>query len=129
MKLLTILCTALAIVGAPTAVSAHETGISPSYTACMDNAGTTVGMVECITAEFKRQDVRLNKAYQALMADLPPPRKPALQAAQRAWLKYRDANCGFYLDPDGGSLARVNANLCMMTATAERAKELETINQ
>jgi len=52
-----------------------------------------------------------------------------LQEAQRAWIKYRDTNCDFYYDPDGGTLARVNANSCMMTSTADRARELESFKQ
>ena len=51
------------------------------------------------------------------MAELMPPRKAQLQTAPRAWINYRGANCAFYDDPDGGTLARVNANACMMTAT------------
>lgn len=42
-------------------------------------------MIEYIPAEHQRQDARLNKAYKALMAELPPPRKKQLQNAQRAW--------------------------------------------
>jgi uncharacterized protein YecT (DUF1311 family) len=106
---------------------AHETGLSKPYATCMDKSdGVTMGMIECITAEHQRQDGRLNKIYKAVMAELPPPRKKQLQTAQRAWLNYRDANCAFYDDPDGGTLARVNANDCMMTTTAERARELES---
>ncbi|MGB0126460.1 MAG: lysozyme inhibitor LprI family protein [Rhodocyclaceae bacterium] len=52
-----------------------------------------------------------------------------MQEAQRAWIKFRDANCDFYYDPEGGSLARVSANDCMMSSTARRAKELESLNQ
>ena len=61
------------------------------------------------------------------MAEVPSPRKKQLQEAQRSWINYRDANCAFYDDPDGGTLARVNANSCMMTATADRANELERL--
>ena len=67
----------------------------------------------------------LTKPYKALTTEPPPPRRAQLLEAQRAWIKYRDANCAFYYDPDGGTLARVNANSCMLTATAERARELE----
>ena len=127
MKLLRCLSAALAIAAAPLAASAHETGLSKPYAACMDKSGgVTMDMIGCITAEHQRQDARLNNAYKAVMAELAPPRKKQLQNAQRAWLNYRDANCTFYDDPDGGTLARVNANVCMMTATAERARELES---
>lgn len=112
----------------PMWVQAQDSNLSKQFTACMDKSGdTTQGMVECIVAEHQRQDVRLNKAYKALMADLTPERKKQLQEAQRAWIKFRDANCGFYYDPDGGTMARVSGNDCVMTITANRAKELENL--
>lgn len=115
---------------APYAAIAQDAGLSKQHAACMDKSGgTTMGMIECITTETQRQDARLNKAYKAVMADLSPARKKQLLEAQRAWLKFRDANCSFYDDRDGGTLARVNANDCMMTATAERARELERFRQ
>nr|WP_181375948.1 lysozyme inhibitor LprI family protein [Polaromonas sp. H8N]AWD72302.1 hypothetical protein pH8NP2_p028 [Polaromonas sp. H8N] len=126
MNILKRLSAALAIAAASHAAGAHETGLSKQHAACMDKSGgTTMGMIECITAETQRQDARLNKAYKAVMAELSPERKKQLLEAQRAWIKFRDANCAFYDDPDGGTLARVNANACMMTATAERSRELE----
>ena len=121
---------ALAFVCAPLAASASDSGQSKQYGTCMDKSGaTTMGMIECITEEARRQDARLNKAYKALMADLSPARQAQLQQVQRTWIKYRDANCGFYNDPDGGSLARVSANDCMMTTTTSRASELESFRQ
>lgn len=130
MKTFKLLCAALAILGASHGASAHDAGLSPQHAACMDKSGgTTVGMIECITAEAQRQDVLLNKAYKNLMAELPAARKTQLQQAQRAWISYRDANCGFYYDPDGGSMARVSANDCVMRSTAERARELESLRQ
>lgn len=59
------------------------------------------------------------------MAQLSPARNKELQAAQRAWIKFRDANCNFYADPEGGTMATVSSNDCFMLATASRAKELE----
>lgn len=121
---------ALLTVCIPFAANANDADLSKQYAACMDKSGgVTVAMIECITAEHQRQDVRLNKAYKALMADLNPERKKQLQAVQRAWLKFRDGNCSFYDDPDGGTLARVSANNCMMTSTASRARELEGFMQ
>ena len=120
------LCVVLIIAAASHAAGAHETERSKQHAACMDKSGdTTMGMIECITLENQRQDARLNQAYKAVMAELSPERKKQLLEAQRAWIKFRDANCSFYNDPDGGTLARVNANSCMMTATADRAREME----
>jgi uncharacterized protein YecT (DUF1311 family) len=112
------------------ALAEDDVGLSKKFSRCMDSAGgTTAGMVDCISTEAKQQDVRLNKAYKDLMATLSPERKKQLQEAQRAWIKFRDANCDFYYDPDGGSLARVSANDCVMSSTARRAKELESLKQ
>ena len=110
--------------------AAEGDGLSKQHAACMDRSeGVTVKMIDCITAEYQRQDARLNKAYKALMAELSPARKKQLREAQRAWIKFRDANCAFYGDPDGGSLARVSANDCMMSSAASRANELEAFRE
>ena len=108
----------------------REGQLSPQFSSCMDRAGgVTQNMIDCSMAETQRQDARLNKAYKALMGSLSAERKKQLLEAQRAWLKFRDTNCGFYFDPDGGSMARVSANDCVMTMTANRAKELEDLAQ
>lgn len=108
---------------------AQDIGLTKQYSQCMESSnGVTMNMIECINAETKRQDLRINNAYKTVMDRLSPERKKQLQQAQRAWINYRDANCQFYLDPDGGSLARVNANVCFMNATATRSHELETMS-
>ena len=121
---------ALAVAAVCHAASAHETGLNQPCTVCMDkSSATTMDMISCITAENHRQDLQLNKAYKVLTAELSPPRRAQLQDAQRAWLKYRDANCAFYGDLDAGTLVRVNANSCMLTVTAKCARELESFRQ
>lgn len=113
----------------PLAGSAQDAGLTKQFSACMDKSNsTTVDMLECIDAETKRQDGRLNKAYKEAMSQLSAERKKQLQQAQRAWITYRDANCGFYADPEGGSMARLVASDCFMSATASRAKELESLS-
>ncbi len=105
---------------------ADDTGLSKQYSSCMEKAaGVTSDMLDCISAETKRQDARLNKAYKEVMGQLSLTRKKHLQEAQRAWIKYRDTNCNFYADPDGGTMATVNSSDCFLSATAARAKELE----
>lgn len=119
---------ALASIALPLAALAQGPQLSQQFDRCMSKAdGITFDMVECIGQEVQRQDARLNKAYKVLMVDLSPDRKKQLREAQRAWLQFRDTNCGFYYDPDGGSIARVNAESCVMTMTQQRAKELEDL--
>lgn len=104
-----------------------DSKISQQYTACMNKASSTVSMVQCTSAETARQDARLNKAYNGLMSKLSKTRKQELQTAQRLWIKYRDANCKFYVDPNGGSIAQVKGVNCVMNETAKRATELENL--
>ena len=127
MKTFTTYCAAVALACTALTASAQDAALSPQFASCMDKSGgITIGMIECIVAETTRQDARLNRAYKAAMGALESPeRKKQLQTAQRAWIKFRDANCAYYYDPDGGSMARVSANQCMLTSTANRAQEIE----
>lgn len=112
------------------ATAADDVSLTKQFSICIDNSGgVTVDMLDCIGAETKRQDTRLNNAYKDVMAQLSPPRKKQLQEAQRDWIRYRDANCNFYADPDGGTMASVSSNSCFMSATASRAKELESFKE
>ena len=101
---------------------------SPQFKTCMDKSGgVTIEMIDCMNAELKIQDSKLNANYKALLASLSEPRKKDFIEAQRAWLRYRELNCKFYLDPEGGSLARIEANDCFLRLTAERATELKSL--
>ena len=107
---------------------AADREMTKEYLTCLDKAsGVTVEMINCISAETKRQDVRLNENYNKLGSKLSANRKKALLEAQRAWIKFRDANCRFYYDPEGGSSARVAADECLLNATADRVRELKLL--
>ena len=102
--------------------------MTKEYLTCVDKGeGVTDKTLDCISAEFDRQDTRLNDAYKKLISKLSKDRAKSLVEAQRAWIKFRDANCGFYHDPDGGSAAHIAGNECMLNATVERANELENL--
>lgn len=114
----------------PPALYAGDNDLSRQYSNCMDRSGgVTVNMLDCIAAETDRQDTRLNNAYKQTMASLNANRKKQLQEVQRLWIRYRDANCDFYADPNGGTIATVNSNSCYMEATAARATELENLRE
>jgi len=93
------------------------------------SGGMDPGMLDYMGAEAERQDKRLNDAYKKLMNELKPERRKELQEAQRLWIKYTEANCNFYLDPDGGTAAKLAASECPVLAKATRAKELENLLQ
>jgi uncharacterized protein YecT (DUF1311 family) len=105
-----------------------EERTSKTYATCLDKAGgATSGMQDCIREELGRQDRRLNRAYEVLMGSVPERRRAQLREAQRKWIAFRDANCNFYYDPQGGSAARLGSDECVLTLTADRANELETL--
>lgn len=68
-------------------------GITEAFYQCIDKADpSTIGSAACLTAEQERQDKRLNANYKALLAKLSPEAKKELVLAERAWLKFQDAN-------------------------------------
>jgi uncharacterized protein YecT (DUF1311 family) len=98
------------------------------YSRCIEKAGSVdPAVLDCISGEYDRQDKRLNAAYRKLMGSLKGERKKQLLEAQRLWGKYTEANCTFYYDPDGGTMARMQAAECGVTARIERAAELEAL--
>ena len=101
-------------------------GLSREYGACMDKSGgVTSSMLDCIGAETKRQDARLNKVYKDVMAQMDEGGKKRLLEAQRAWIKFRDADVDLYRDPNSGTAATLTAADRYLMMTAQRASELE----
>ena len=109
---------------------------------CMDaseHGFTTMGMAECTMLEEEAWDRWLNVAYRALRADLAgrdaeaaesalgagASREGALVAAQRAWIAFRDAECGlrWTLDQEG-TIRSLSYSGCQLSFTAARALEL-----
>ena len=98
---------------------------SAGFARCMDaSEGVTVDMLNCIDAEIVLQDARLNSEYRRTLAALTEGQQARLRTAQRLWVQYRDANCRFLADPDGGTLATVMSVDCRRQMTTERASEL-----
>lgn len=107
---------------------AVEVKLSAAFEKCIAKAGAVdPAVLECIGNEHEVQDRRLNSSYKALMAKIGAPRKKQLQESQRLWLKYVEANCDFYYDPNGGTSARMMSAQCSVDARAQRAGELEDL--
>lgn len=92
-----------------------------------NSGGVTVAMLDCIAAETANQDKRLNTAYQKLTQNVAPKRKEQLKAVEKLWIKFRDANCAFYADPQGGTAAGLASADCVLAMSAQRAGELEKL--
>jgi uncharacterized protein YecT (DUF1311 family) len=85
--------------------------------------GSMPEMVDCFMAQHAHWDKQLTIAYQEAMKNAPPSQKVKLRDAERAWIKYRDANCAYYAAGEG-TIARINAAVCMRDMTKRRAEEL-----
>jgi uncharacterized protein YecT (DUF1311 family) len=86
--------------------------------------GSTYEIVECQKIKLAVLDKRLNAAYQNALKEAQPKQREQLRAAQRLWVKYRDANCDYY-ELGEGTIARIRGGICMLDLTGTRAKELE----
>lgn len=134
MRVTTIVATVSALIALGATVTAAAAPRASNYGAVYDRCvaskaaqGSDVEMGECLVAEERRQDARLNAAYRAAMAGLDFSRqKDALRKAQKAWLAFRDASCASVADADWGPASNLDSERCRLRRTAERADELES---
>lgn len=89
---------------------------------------TTVETANCFGRALKDADGNLQHLYERLKEKLPADDFTRLQAAQRLWLKYRDANCAAEYNLYGGGTAGPIAHLaCLEADTRTRIAELHTM--
>lgn len=116
--------------------------IGKMWDACQTtpDGGTTIGMSFCALAERDVWDGYLNAEYRATMdamrrmdaADGPEfaTRADFLRDAQRAWIAFRDAECGLaYAIWGSGSMRQIAGAACLRDLTAERTIELIEIRE
>jgi len=91
-------------------------------------AYTQMEINQCLAAAYQRADKGLNELYSNMMSKQDPADRDYLQAAQRAWIKYRDANCeaaaALY---QGGSIQPSVRSECLRRNTRARVEELNQI--
>lgn len=118
-RILSLVIPSVALLTVPAAAEMFGSDYPP----CGDQPNT-LAIVDCVGAKTKIWDERLNKAYQDLPQRLDAGQLGPLKEAQRLWIKYRDANCGFYGSGEG-TIRQVQAAECMRSMTKDRALELE----
>lgn len=85
----------------------------------------TVAMIECASADLQAADKRLNEAYKAVRANLDELGTALLLKAQRAWIKFRDAECERERDAArGGTMAPLLQLSCLTQLTKQRTNDL-----
>src|SRR5262249_49581636 len=96
----------LCALGAPASSSAQSAKPPSAASARCENAFTTAAMRECELERYKQADAAMTAAYEALMGQLDQTGKAKLRSAQRAWIKFRDAESDLQADAArGGTLA------------------------
>lgn len=115
----------LILLGNVFAAKAEEVFFSQEYELCMEQAETTAAMNLCIVEEIKKQDVRLNAAYEKLIADLPGDQQQKLWQAQLIWIQFRNAYMDFLHEYDDSPTARIVSSYWYLHSTAEQARQLE----
>ncbi|WP_170478941.1 lysozyme inhibitor LprI family protein [Ruegeria arenilitoris] len=94
---------------------------------------TTLGITECIQEETLIWDAFLNEQYQLRRAELAQESAELaneLREAQRAWISFRDAECGLqYSLWSGGTIRSIVYAGCVLNETAERALELRDLGK
>ncbi len=89
---------------------------------------TQSGMSICAAVDFAASDGRLNAAYGEIMRRLAADQdgRRRLQAAQRAWVAFRDAECAFQTAATtGGSMHPMLVVECRTELTKARVGQLE----
>jgi uncharacterized protein YecT (DUF1311 family) len=112
------------------AQTSNEPTLSSAYEQCEQKSGSVdQALMDCESAEFVRQDKRLNSNYQALLGALSKSKGDELRKVQRAWLTFVESKCKFLYDGTdyNGSLNRLMANHCEVEERARRADELERL--
>ena len=71
-----------------------------SYEQCQAEAGGTIpSLRDCDAAELGRREAMLNRLYKQVLAAVGPGQQAALRKAERAWVAFADAECGFRMAP------------------------------
>ena len=106
-----------------------DAGQSSAYRACRnDPQVTTYSLEMCQITEMKLQDSALNLQWATTLARLGPDRVSILRAAERNWIKARNAHCNRKADEyAGGTMAPVLYGSCMIDETIRRTIWLEKL--
>ncbi|WP_397572652.1 lysozyme inhibitor LprI family protein [Silanimonas sp.] len=130
MRSITRVLLALALVAA---AAPGDTAGNPArpdrYEACLDaSGGVTVEMLDCAEVELSWLNSRLNGHYGEAMAVLPADQRVALRDLQRAWIRYRDLDCGFLNDQAlAGSSGLLLQSSCLIDKTRVRVGAMKDI--
>ena len=125
MRKTTVIAGVLGLVLIAAAAAAAKPAVS-DYQACLDaSGGVDPVMKRCGADEIARQDNVLAAVTRKLRGALTPKLKASLDRGERAFLAYRDAQCGFAHDQGSpGTIAGLLYQSCVLDLTAAQIKTL-----
>jgi uncharacterized protein YecT (DUF1311 family) len=139
MKLHSILL-AVPLLLLPAMAFAESNIVATCYTACADSTDSTPTLKACLARAADSADKKLNDGYKAMqsavrtqakeMSQKPDDQLAALTAAQKQWIAYRDAECGFEDSlAFGGTATGGNYSACLCALSLARANDFERIRK
>jgi uncharacterized protein YecT (DUF1311 family) len=104
-----------------TAVRAQDETID-----CTSQSLNMMQLDQCAGREFKAAEVRLDTLYLSMMAKYDAPNRALLEAAQKSWRAWRDAECEYETNGTaGGTINSMMQTKCRTAKTSARLKELD----
>ena len=98
---------------------------SMSFADCNKNLNQT-DLNICTAQEYKKEDQKLNKLYQAYTAKLGSAERKQFTEIQKSWVNYKDKDCQYAAqDYKGGSIYPMILNTCLTEKTKDRIDDLE----
>lgn len=98
-----------------------------SYKQCLEKSGgITTELKDCDDAELNRREATLNRIYKQVLAAVGPGQQAGLHKAERAWVAFADAECGFRMAPEVGFTdAPLVYYACRLELIARRIEDLQ----
>jgi len=101
----------------------------PQKSPC-DTATTQLDLNQCYGEQFRNADAHLNRIYSSLLQQMQSEKNgmavQKLQAAEKAWIRYRDLHCeAARFEFEGGSMSPMVWAQCMAITTQHRIDEIK----
>lgn len=108
-------------------IALSATSATSAHALDCQNAATTPDINACAAREQKQVEVKLNQVYQRVLKTVTAPKvRTQFVAAQRAWVKFREADCkAVYEQHADGTIRTVMYLGCMQNRAETRIKELD----
>ena len=111
---------------AQSSAPATATTVADSIGPCLANQ-IQGALTSCADSAYHSADADLTRTYRRVFARLGAADRVKLRAAQRAWRRFRDAQCIFEAAAyDGGSMQPMIQALCLESLTRARTRQVRT---